>query len=168
MDSCNYEVASSPSDRTQCISNFEKACTSNSRLDNDEIKGKCSLENYAEDSALKNASSYHSKICHIPATGNNLKISEDLRTVGIRDNDTSEKTCERDERIARTAQWTQKRKVAVLYELLTAVVSDIPAEAEEKLRTRFGYDARQRVALRILASWFNVEWAKMVYEVHIF
>ena len=168
MDSRNYEVASSPSDRTQCISNSQQACASKSLLDNEEIKAKCSLEKYAEDSALRNTSSYHSKICHIPATGNNLKISEDPRTVGIGDNDTSEKTCEKDEYIARTTQWTQKRKVAVLYELLTAVVSDIPAEAEEKLRTRLGYDARQRVALRILASWFNVEWTKMVYEFHIF
>lgn len=58
---------------------------------------------------------------------------------------------------------TQRRKVAVLYELLSAAVADTPAEdGEDVSRTRRGYDARQRVALRLLATWLDVKWSKMV------
>lgn len=57
---------------------------------------------------------------------------------------------------------TQRRKVAVLYELLSAAVADTPAEdGEDVSRTRRGYDARQRVALRLLATWLDVKWSKM-------
>ena len=57
---------------------------------------------------------------------------------------------------------TQKRKLVVLYELLAAAVADIPEEGDDVSRSRRGYDARQRVALRLLATWLNVNWNKMV------
>ncbi|KAI5059282.1 hypothetical protein GOP47_0025601 [Adiantum capillus-veneris] len=57
---------------------------------------------------------------------------------------------------------TQRRKVAVLFELLSAVVADIPTEDGKKAsKTRRGYDARQRVALRLLATWLDVKWNKV-------
>ncbi|MCO5604850.1 hypothetical protein L7F22_059024 [Adiantum nelumboides] len=57
---------------------------------------------------------------------------------------------------------TQRRKIAVLFELLSAVVADTPAEDKEKeVRTKRGYDARQRVALRLLATWLEVKWNKV-------
>eukprot|EP00250_Pteridium_aquilinum_P032949 c4993_g1_i1 orf=148-2340(+) len=57
---------------------------------------------------------------------------------------------------------TQGRKVAVLFELLSAVVADTPVEdGEDQPKTRRGYDARQRVALRLLAAWLDVKWSKM-------
>lgn len=55
-----------------------------------------------------------------------------------------------------------QRKVAVLYELLSACLAVTP-ELDKKLkRRRNGYDARHRVALRLLSTWFNIEWIKMV------
>ncbi|XP_022844005.1 transmembrane and coiled-coil domain-containing protein 4 [Olea europaea var. sylvestris] len=53
------------------------------------------------------------------------------------------------------------RKVAVLYELLSACLADIPGDDKKCTRERKGYDARHRVALRLLAAWFNVKWIKL-------
>uniref|UniRef100_A0A0D9XLH0 DUF726 domain-containing protein n=1 Tax=Leersia perrieri TaxID=77586 RepID=A0A0D9XLH0_9ORYZ len=55
------------------------------------------------------------------------------------------------------------RKMAVLYMLLSACVADVNM-AEEGMgspRIRKGYDARHRVALRLLATWLDVKWIKM-------
>lgn len=48
------------------------------------------------------------------------------------------------------------RKVAVMYTLVAACVSESEEEAEKP-----GYDARHRVTLRLLALWFDMEWAKV-------
>lgn len=57
----------------------------------------------------------------------------------------------------------EHRKVTVLYELLSACLADLPEDNKKKSRQRRrGYDARHRVALRLLATWFNVKWIKMV------
>ncbi|CAN6308315.1 unnamed protein product [Urochloa humidicola] len=57
------------------------------------------------------------------------------------------------------------RKMALLYALLSACVADKPVSQEEEDRKsshfRKGYDARHRVALRLLATWLNVKWIKM-------
>ncbi|XP_008796875.2 transmembrane and coiled-coil domain-containing protein 4-like isoform X1 [Phoenix dactylifera] len=55
-----------------------------------------------------------------------------------------------------------QRKVAVLYELLSACVADTPQDNKKTSRFRKGYDARHRVALRFLATWLDVKWIKMV------
>lgn len=58
------------------------------------------------------------------------------------------------------------RKVAVMYTLLAACVSD-PGELESETEAdssgivKAGYDARQRVALRLLALWLGIEWVKV-------
>ncbi|KAI3699384.1 hypothetical protein L2E82_43656 [Cichorium intybus] len=49
------------------------------------------------------------------------------------------------------------RKVAVLYELLSACLADTPQD-DKKPR---GYDARHRAALRLLTTWFDLKWIKM-------
>lgn len=58
------------------------------------------------------------------------------------------------------------RKMALLYALLSACVADKPVSQEEEDRKsshfRKGYDARHRVALRLLATWLDVKWIKMV------
>jgi hypothetical protein len=56
------------------------------------------------------------------------------------------------------------RKVAVLYELLYAAVSDgiDYSKKDKKVHKRPGYDARQRVALRLLAEWLDIPWKKVV------
>ncbi|GJM91210.1 hypothetical protein PR202_ga07566 [Eleusine coracana subsp. coracana] len=61
--------------------------------------------------------------------------------------------------------WRPKdyRKMAVLYMLLSACVADVNM-AEEGMgspRVRKGYDARHRVALRLVATWLDVKWNKM-------
>lgn len=57
-----------------------------------------------------------------------------------------------------------QRKVTVLYTLLSACVADT-AEVDKKCsRSRKGYDARHRVALRLLATWLQVNWIEMVRE----
>ncbi|XVE82527.1 hypothetical protein DITRI_Ditri16bG0012100 [Diplodiscus trichospermus] len=55
------------------------------------------------------------------------------------------------------------RKVTVLYELLSACLAAADTHEDNKkyTRRRKGYDARHRVALRLLATWFDVEWIKM-------
>ncbi|CAM6100675.1 unnamed protein product [Calypogeia fissa] len=55
----------------------------------------------------------------------------------------------------------KQRKVAVLYEVLTACVADSPDEKAGKSVLRAGYDARQRAAIRLLALWMDVEWQKV-------
>lgn len=55
------------------------------------------------------------------------------------------------------------KKVVVLYELLSACLADKSADNKKTKRRRKGYDARHRVALHLLATWFDVKWIKMVY-----
>lgn len=56
----------------------------------------------------------------------------------------------------------RQRKIAVVYELLIACVADTPQEKAGKAVLRAGYDARHRVALRLLASWLDISWRKVV------
>lgn len=55
-----------------------------------------------------------------------------------------------------------QRKVTVLYELLSACLAGTLEENKKCTRRRKGYDARHRVALRLLATWLDVKWIKMV------
>lgn len=54
---------------------------------------------------------------------------------------------------------SDQRKVTVLYELLSGCLSNLGEEIRQR---RKGYDARHRVALRLLATWLDVKWTKMV------
>ncbi|KAI9200824.1 hypothetical protein LWI28_013800 [Acer negundo] len=55
---------------------------------------------------------------------------------------------------------TYHRKLTVLYELLSAcVVGD--SDGDKKCSQGKGYDARHRVALRLLSTWLNINWIKM-------
>lgn len=54
-----------------------------------------------------------------------------------------------------------RRKVTVLYVLLSACLADTSDENKKCNRQRKGYDARHRVALRLLATWFDIKWTKM-------
>ncbi|KAJ8642226.1 hypothetical protein MRB53_018920 [Persea americana] len=58
-------------------------------------------------------------------------------------------------------QISYQRKVAVLFELISACLADMPEDDKEQSRPRKGYDARHRVALRLLATWLDVKWIKM-------
>lgn len=56
------------------------------------------------------------------------------------------------------------RKVTILYELLSACLAQVPEDGKKTTRRRKGYDARHRVALRLLATWLNVRWIKVVHS----
>ncbi|CAN0919051.1 Transmembrane and coiled-coil domain-containing protein 4 [Linum grandiflorum] len=53
------------------------------------------------------------------------------------------------------------RKVTVLYELLSACLADIRNDSKSSTRRRKNYDARHRVALRLLSTWLDISWIKM-------
>jgi hypothetical protein len=67
---------------------------------------------------------------------------------------------------------TDHRKMSLLFALLSACVADKPVSQEEEdrksSRFRKGYDARHRVALRLLATWLDVKWIKMVCTIYSF
>lgn len=55
------------------------------------------------------------------------------------------------------------RKLTVLYELLSACLAATPEDDKNaSTQRRRGYDARYRVALRLLATWFDIKWVKVV------
>ncbi|MED6174291.1 hypothetical protein PIB30_067790 [Stylosanthes scabra] len=56
---------------------------------------------------------------------------------------------------------SDQRKVTVLYELLSACLSDLGEDNKRYKRRRKGYDARHRVTLRLLATWLDIKWTKM-------
>ncbi|XP_076935125.1 transmembrane and coiled-coil domain-containing protein STS1-like [Bidens hawaiensis] len=58
------------------------------------------------------------------------------------------------------------RKVTVLYELLSACLANTPEDIDTDNKSKSkkrgkGYDARHRSALRLLTTWFNIQWIKM-------
>ncbi|CAM8882407.1 unnamed protein product [Rhodiola kirilowii] len=54
-----------------------------------------------------------------------------------------------------------QKKVAILYELLSACLADLRDEDKKCTRKIKGYDARHRAALRLLTTWFDLKWIKM-------
>ncbi|PIA55967.1 hypothetical protein AQUCO_00700346v1 [Aquilegia coerulea] len=85
----------------------------------------------------------------------NYKISSEGETL----NESGTKFDE--ETIEEVTLLNYQTKVVVLYELLSACLADIPKDDKKSARHRQGYDARHRVALRLLATWLDVEWMKM-------
>lgn len=61
-----------------------------------------------------------------------------------------------------------QRKVTVLYLLLSACVANNTEDDKMCSRLGKGYDARHRVALRLLATWLGVKWIKMVSPLELF
>lgn len=55
-----------------------------------------------------------------------------------------------------------ERKVEVFYALISACIADNAENSKKCLQPKRGYDARHRVALRLLASWIDIEWSKVV------
>ncbi|XP_057806898.1 uncharacterized protein LOC131021664 isoform X2 [Salvia miltiorrhiza] len=63
--------------------------------------------------------------------------------------------------IEEAAMVTYLTKVTVLNELLSACLADLPEDNGKSTKRRKGYDSRHRVALRLLATWFDVKWIIM-------
>ncbi|XWS25856.1 hypothetical protein CRYUN_Cryun27aG0103000 [Craigia yunnanensis] len=79
-----------------------------------------------------------------------LKISNDEEDVDGSGSRVSEKPMEEGKLL------TEERKITVLYELLSACLAGDVRDDRSK-----GYDARHRVALRLLATWLNIKWIKV-------
>ncbi|KAK9136261.1 hypothetical protein Syun_015591 [Stephania yunnanensis] len=56
---------------------------------------------------------------------------------------------------------SSERKLAILFELLSACLSNTSEDDEKGSQGRKGYDARYRVALRLLATWLDLKWNKV-------
>ncbi|CDY53279.1 BnaC09g09640D [Brassica napus] len=63
--------------------------------------------------------------------------------------------------VEEAALLSHERKISVLYELLSACLADKHEDKEECTRSRKGYDARHHVALRLLATWLDIQWIQM-------
>ncbi|KAF3504001.1 hypothetical protein F2Q69_00040540 [Brassica cretica] len=63
--------------------------------------------------------------------------------------------------VEEAALLSRERKISVLYELLSACLADKHEDKEECTRSRKGYDARHHVALRLLATWLDIQWIQM-------
>ncbi|CAN8327978.1 unnamed protein product [Cochlearia groenlandica] len=81
--------------------------------------------------------------------------------VVIRDGSHNPEVIEDDKSVMEETLLSHQRKINVLYELLSACLSDKHQEVKKCTRRRKGYDARHRLALRLLATWFNIEWIKV-------
>ena len=64
--------------------------------------------------------------------------------------------------VEEVAMLSYHRRVTVLYELLSGCLMDAPSDNKKSTRKRNGYDARHRVALRLLATWLDIQWKKVV------
>ncbi|PON51990.1 Alpha/Beta hydrolase fold containing protein [Parasponia andersonii] len=54
-----------------------------------------------------------------------------------------------------------ERKVTILYSLISACLADDTEGIGNCLQQRKGYDARHRVALRLLATWLGIKWLRV-------
>lgn len=54
------------------------------------------------------------------------------------------------------------RKLTVLYQLFSACLAQTPEESKRYTRRRKGYDARHRMPLWLLVTWFHTKWIKVV------
>ncbi|CAN0872341.1 Uncharacterized membrane protein F35D11.3 [Linum grandiflorum] len=54
-----------------------------------------------------------------------------------------------------------QRKITLLYELLSACLADSIKDNSSFFKQRQGYDARHRVALRLLSTWLAINWTEM-------
>ena len=116
--------------------------------DQEKHKEECGEEEQGEDEVLKISEAIHLRNC---------------KEVDAEKNDVSEvnETFQEKAFIQETTKHKQD-KVAVLYELLSACVADLSEDQKGESKQRKGYDARHRVALRLLATWFDIKWDKVV------
>lgn len=85
----------------------------------------------------------------------------DSNTFDIKDTDHMLMSKMTEKPIEEVTMVSHRRKVTVLYVLLSACLADTSDGNKKCNRRRKGYDARHRVALRLLATWFDIKWTKM-------
>ncbi|KAF3440762.1 hypothetical protein FNV43_RR19048 [Rhamnella rubrinervis] len=97
---------------------------------------------------------------NIEAANPEAQQGTDGNIMGIKDA-VDGSTCAIETPIEERMMLSYQRKVTVLYELISACLAGTVEENKKCNRQRKGYDARHRVALRLLATWFDVKWIKM-------
>ncbi|THU69107.1 hypothetical protein C4D60_Mb08t10940 [Musa balbisiana] len=88
-------------------------------------------------------------------------ISETSQTLEGRNSKVSFKVENGETTIIQDTPYYRQRRMVLLYELLSACVADTPQDNKKVSQFRKGYDARHRVALRLLATWLDVKWIKV-------
>lgn len=114
-----------------------------------ECREKYSVPEAQSDAAVKETESHRED--EVKDGGQNPEIVEDEKKL-----------------VEEVALLSHDRKINVLYELLSACLADKHEENEKCTRGRKGYDARHHVALRLLATWFDIQWIKVVCMLHSF
>ncbi|XP_020250372.1 uncharacterized protein LOC109827766 [Asparagus officinalis] len=128
----------------------------------------------ASSSSVKTKNKYHeqSQKYHPETTNRNSIAHENPpENLGLVNSDSLARTEEVSDQISELVhgetsmgvgdQVKYQRKISVLFELLSACVADTPEDKRKSSRDRKGYDARHRVALRLLATWLDVKWIQM-------
>lgn len=94
-------------------------------------------------------------VASVPPGGTDYKISSEGQLCSLSD-------CKFDkEPLEEITLLNYQRKIVVLYELLSACLANTSTVDNKCAQHRQGYDARHRVALRLLATWLDVKWMKM-------
>ncbi|KAI4325797.1 hypothetical protein MLD38_031164 [Melastoma candidum] len=112
-----------------------------------ECRQKCSTND-----APSNVEAESADLAGSSSAGASFLSSEILSPQSVSERDT--------EPLEEGKQLSYQRKVTILYELLSACLADVHDE-KKTTRRRKGYDARHRVALRLLATWLDLLWIKM-------
>lgn len=116
-----------------------------------------SMENPpVSDTEMQSVSDMAAEPPHEITQRSHLKMSIEEKAPNESGIGTSEKAVEEGKLIS------YQRKVTVLYELLSACVTNPDEDENKAFQLGKGYDARHRVALRLLATWLCIEWTEMV------
>lgn len=98
----------------------------------------------------------------VDASAESIQLTDSKMSSG-REESLNESGCSRDERSkVGGMSISYQRKMTILFELISACLADIPEDDKKQSPVRKGYDARHRVALRLLATWLDVKWNKVV------
>lgn len=147
---------------------YEQACREKFSTPDKKLESE-SKENSIPNSSQQETSAITSVIeeSHIESKENSIPISIQQETSAITsivEESHIESIFESDgEPLEEMAMLSYPRKVTVIYELLSACLADTPEDDKNSTRQRKGYDARHRVALRLLATWFDVKWITVVH-----
>ncbi|CAL9154710.1 uncharacterized protein LOC103993236 isoform X1 [Musa acuminata AAA Group] len=104
---------------------------------------------------------YHDRATLGSSSGSFDGISETSQTLEGRNSKVSFKVENGETTIIQDTPYYRQRRMVLLYELLSACVADTPQDNKKVSQFRKGYDARHRVALRLLATWLDVKWIKV-------
>ncbi|KAL6224528.1 hypothetical protein ACLB2K_003383 [Fragaria x ananassa] len=99
----------------------------------------------------------------VQAAGVPLEDQREIRgdMVSVKETVDKSKSDIDDQPVVEARMLSNERKITVLYEILSACLADKREDDKKSTRRRKGYDARHRVALRLLATWLDIKWIQM-------